>query len=182
MRLIAPVEEEIRGRVGEYIYAADDAPLEGIVGDMLKAHSLTIATAESCTGGLLASRLTDVAGSSGYVKGGIVSYTNEVKEASLGVPEGTLRESGAVSEEVARAMAEGVRERLHADIGVGITGLAGPGGGTKEKPVGLVCIAVAGGRGTEAASHVFGDDRRQIKFRATQTALYMIKKYLEGDR
>ena len=140
--------------------------LEEMVGQQLLAQGLTIACAESCTGGLLTSRLTDIAGSSAYVMGSVVSYTNRIKETLVGVQHETLLAHGAVSEETAREMAEGIRRAIKTDIGVGITGIAGPGGGTKEKPVGLVFIAVSGPRGTmvkENQRHAHGgqapDDR-----------------------
>lgn len=148
------------------------------VGRLLTAAHLTIAAAESCTGGLLTSRLTDVAGSSAYVKGSVVSYTNEVKAALLGVEEELLKTRGAVSEPVARAMAEGVRRRMRTDIGVGITGLAGPGGGTPEKPVGLVFVSVAGAQGTDVRRFLFSGDRRAIKGQAAEAALTMMEEYL----
>jgi PncC family amidohydrolase len=152
--------------------------MEETVGRMLLEKQRTIACAESCTGGLLTSRLTDIAGSSAYVMGSVVSYTNEVKADVIGVDRRILEAKGAVSEEVARQMAEGVRTRIHTDIGVGITGIAGPGGGTADKPVGLVYIAVSGSRETQCTRNVFIGKRREIKFRATQKALDMIRQYL----
>ena len=176
--LIAAMEKELRARLGNYIYAVDDAPMEEIVGRALKDQQLTIACAESCTGGLLTSRLTDVAGSSAYVMGSVVSYTNEVKADVISVDRQVLAAKGAVSEEVARQMAEGVRARIHTDIGVGITGIAGPDGGTAKKPTGLVYIAVSGSRGTECTRNVFIGKRKEVKFRATQKALDMVRQYL----
>jgi nicotinamide-nucleotide amidase len=173
-RMIAGVEQEIRRRVGTYIYAVDDEPLEEVVGKKLLAQHLTIACAESCTGGLLTSRLTDVPGSSAYLMGSVVSYTNEVKAAILGVDRAVLRTLGAVSEPVACQMAEGVRRCLGTSVGVGITGIAGPDGGSAEKPVGLVYIAVAGLQGTTVEKKFFTGTRSQIKFQATQTALNMV--------
>lgn len=178
--LTASMEEEIRSRIGSHIYAVDDTPMEEIVGQLLKEKQLTIACAESCTGGLLTSRLTDVAGSSAYVMGSVVSYTNEVKADVISVDRQVLADKGAVSEEVARQMAEGVRARIHTDIGVGITGIAGPDGGTAKKPVGLVCIAVSGSRGTECTRNIFIGERKEIKFRSTQKALDMVRQYLRG--
>lgn len=178
--LISRMEKEIRSRIGEYIYAVDDADMEDVVGKLLREKGLTIACAESCTGGLLTSRLTDVAGSSDYVMGSIVSYTNEVKIKELGVPSDLLAEQGAVCEDVAKAMAEGAQTKLSTDIGVGITGIAGPDGGSKEKPVGLVYIAVAGPMGTVAAKKIFTGKRKAIKYRTTQTALDMVRHYI-GD-
>ena len=177
-KLIAGMEAEIRSRVGQYIYAVDDEGMENVVGELLRERKLTIACAESCTGGLLTSRLTDVPGSSAYVMGSIVSYTNDVKEAQLGVSPEVLRTVGAVSEETARQMAQGVRERLGADIGVGITGIAGPDGGTPEKPVGLVYIAVAGAGRTVVQKNIFAGTRQQIKYRTTQTALDMVRHFI----
>ena len=150
-------------------------------GRLLSERKLTIAAAESCTGGLLTSRLTDVAGSSAYVKGAVVSYTNEVKADLLGVAKDTLSSLGAVSEPVARQMAEGVRGLIGTDLGVGVTGLAGPGGGTAEKPVGLVFIAVAGAAGSCVRRFVFSGKRTEIKRQAADEALDMVCQYLTGD-
>ena len=135
--------------------AEERESLEALVGRLLRECGRTIACAESCTGGLLTSRLTDVAGSSAYVMGAVVSYTNEVKVSLVGVHEATLKTFGAVSEKTAREMAEGVRRAIPANIGVGITGIAGPGGATAEKPVGLVYIAVAAEHMTHAVRHFF---------------------------
>ena len=180
--LIAPVENEIRARLGSLVYGADDEKMEEIVGRELKTRGLTVATAESCTGGLVASRLTDVAGSSEYVKGGIVSYTDEVKAKLLGVPREILAEHGAVSEPTARAMAESARRVLGADIAVSTTGLAGPGGGTENTPVGTVFIAAAGADGTVAEKHSFTGTRGQVKFRASQAALALLREELEKNK
>lgn len=177
--LIAPVEKEIRARLGSLVYGADEETMEEIVGKELLEKKLTVATAESCTGGLVASRLTDVAGSSGYVKGGIVSYTDEAKANTLGVPREILAEYGAVSEPTARAMAEGARKVLGADVAVSTTGLAGPGGGTERTPVGTVFIAAAGPKGTAAEKHSFSGTRGQVKFRASQAALALLRKYIK---
>jgi len=177
--LIDPLEQELRERIGEFIYAVDGAAMEDIVGAMLREQSRTIACAESCTGGLLTSRLTDVAGSSAYVMGSVISYTNEVKAELVGVEPAVLAAKGAVSEEVARQMAEGIRQTIPADIGVGVTGIAGPGGGSAEKPVGLVYIAVSTDAGTECTRNVFMGDRREVKFRAAQRALDMVRRALQ---
>lgn len=177
--LIEPAEKEIRARLGEFVYAIDDETMEEVVGRELKSRGLSVATAESCTGGLVASRLTDVAGSSEYVKGGVVSYTDEVKAEVLGVSRALLAREGAVSEAVARAMAEGVRRMLDADIGVSTTGLAGPGGGTEETPIGTVFVAIAGSEGTQAEKYLFTGKRGQIKFRASQAALAMLRGYIK---
>ncbi|MBO6235198.1 MAG: competence/damage-inducible protein A [Schwartzia sp.] len=177
--LIAPVEKEIRERLGSLVYGADEEKMEEIVGKELLENKLTVAAAESCTGGLVASRLTDVAGSSGYVKGGIVSYTDEVKANTLGVPREILAEYGAVSEPTARAMAEGARKVLGADVAISTTGLAGPGGGTEKTPVGTVFIAASGVSGTVAEKHSFTGTRGQVKFRASQAALALLRKYIK---
>jgi nicotinamide-nucleotide amidase len=140
---IEPVAEEILNRLKEYYFGEDDETLEGAVGHLLTEKGATLALAESCTGGLLAKRLTDRAGSSGYFVEGLVTYSNEAKERLLGVPHELLVECGAVSEPVARAMAEGVRENADTDYGLSITGVAGPNGGTEEKPIGLVFLGLS---------------------------------------
>jgi PncC family amidohydrolase len=142
----------------------------------LDARRLTLAVAESCTGGRLAAAITDLAGVSSFFLGGVVSYANEVKVALLDVPEATLRHVGAVSEPTARAMAEGVRRRLSADIGVGITGVAGPGGGTADKPIGLVYIGIAAPGATEVRHDVWPGTRDEIRRAAVQAALEMIRR------
>lgn len=152
--------------------------LEFSTGRLLAEEKLTIACAESCTGGLLTSRLTDVAGSSAYVKGSVVSYSNEIKERLVGVKSATLSEYGAVSKQTAGEMAEGIRKAIETDIGVGVTGIAGPDGGTPQKPVGLVYIAVAGSHGTVIRENHFKGTRSEIKLQTTETALEMIKDYI----
>ena len=154
--------------------------LEYAVGRLLAARKLTIACAESCTGGLLSGRLTAVPGSSAYVMGGVVSYTNEVKVSHLGVKQATLDAVGAVSQETAWEMADGIRCRMHTDIGVGITGIAGPGGATADKPVGLVYISVSGCNGTVVTRNVFHGNRQQVRWQATEKALEMVAEYAGG--
>ena len=144
-------------------------------GRLLSERKLTIAAAESCTGGLLTSRLTDVAGSSAYVKGAVVSYTNEVKADLLGVAKDTLSSLGAVSAPVARQMAEGVRALIGTDLGVGVTGLAGPGGGTAEKPVGLVFIGCYMNDRVTVEEHRFQGDRTAVRTQAVQSALRLLR-------
>lgn len=156
----------------------ENALLEERAGAALLKKSLTVACAESCTGGLLTSRLTDVAGSSAYVLGSVVSYSNEVKMSHLGVKAETLQRFGAVSEETAQEMSGGVRGRIGADIGIGITGIAGPGGGTVEKPVGLVYISVAGDKGAVVTRNVFSGTRREIKQQTVDKALNMLLEYI----
>lgn len=167
--------------LGEDVFSTDGRRLEEVVGDALAARGLWLAAAESCTGGLVTSRLTDVAGSSRYVGASIVAYANEAKTSLLGVPAALLAEHGAVSEPVARAMAEGIRARARADLGVGITGIAGPGGGSPEKPVGTVAVALAGPDGTAARTFKFFGDRELVKFQASQAALDMVRRYLRAE-
>ncbi len=156
--------------------------LEEEVGARLLERHLTIACAESCTGGLLTSRLTDIPGSSAYVMGSVVSYTNEIKERLVGVRHETLAAHGAVSEETAREMAEGIRRVIDTDLGVAITGIAGPGGGTATKPVGLVFIAVSGARGTLVKRCQFQGSRTENKGESADTALRMVLDYIENNR
>ncbi|HKB13511.1 MAG TPA: competence/damage-inducible protein A [Vicinamibacterales bacterium] len=166
---------ELQDVLGPAIFSVDGRALEAVVGDLLRERELTIAAAESCTGGLLMSRLTDVPGSSDYVERGVVCYSNRSKTELVGVPESMIREHGAVSEPVARAMAEGIRARAGTSIGVGITGIAGPGGGTPEKPVGTVAIAVVSGEETRIRTFQFLGGRDMVKFQAAQSALNMTR-------
>ena len=152
--------------------------METEIGKLLTKKNLTIACAESCTGGLLTSRLTDVAGSSVYVKGAVVSYSNEVKNKILHVKEETLKNFGAVSEETAEEMAANVRQILNTDIGVSITGIAGPGGGTVEKPVGTVYIGISGADGVKVQKFNFSGTRTEIKEKTVESALKIIQGYL----
>ena len=161
--------------LGPSVYSIDGRALEAVVGDLLREHRLTIAAAESCTGGLLASRLTDVPGSSDYVDRGVVCYSNRSKTELAGVPEALIAEHGAVSEPVARAMAEGIRRARGTNVGVGITGIAGPGGGTPEKPVGTVAIAVVVDDEVRVRTFQFLGSREMVKFQAAQSALNMTR-------
>jgi nicotinamide-nucleotide amidase len=167
------------GVLGADVFSTDGRSMEELVGSMLRERRLTIAAAESCTGGLLMSRLTDIAGSSDYVAGGLVLYSNTLKTSIGLVPPALIEAHGAVSEPVAVAMAEGVRERTGADVCVAITGIAGPGGGTQEKPVGTVAIAVLvpGGPVQVRTRWVYGG-RIQVKFNASQAALDMVRRAL----
>ena len=166
---------EMQDVLGPSVYSTDGRSLEGVVGDLLRQHALTIAVAESCTGGLLASRLTDVPGSSDYVERGVVCYSNRSKTELVGVPAALIAEHGAVSEPVARAMAEGIRSRAETNIGIGITGIAGPGGGTPEKPVGTVSVAVIVDDETRVRTFQFIGGRDMVKFQAAQAALNMTR-------
>lgn len=147
---------------------------ERLIGEHLKGRGLTLALAESCTGGLLSSRITDVPGSSEYFLGSVVAYSNAVKESALGVRSATLKRHGAVSAETAAEMAKGARKTLGAAISAAITGIAGPGGGTAEKPVGLVFIAVSMGKSAEARRFVFKGTRESIKKQSAEAALSML--------
>jgi PncC family amidohydrolase len=157
-----------------------DQPLEAYVGALLRQRGMTLATAESCTGGLLGHRLTNVPGSSDYYLGGVIVYADAAKVTLLGVDRNVLAREGAVSEAVARQMALGVCRRLHADLGVGITGIAGPAGGTAGKPVGLVYIALAAAGVVRCERHVWPHDREGNKAVSVQRALEMMKEHLES--
>jgi nicotinamide-nucleotide amidase len=172
---------ELQDALGPSVYSIDGRALEQVVGDLLREHKKTIATAESCTGGLLASRLTDVPGSSHYMDRGVVCYSNRSKIELAGVPETLIREHGAVSEPVARAMAEGIRARAGTNVGVGITGIAGPGGGTPDKPVGTVVIAVAVDDDVRVRTFQFIGPRDMVKFQAAQSALNMTRLMVLGQ-
>jgi len=169
---------ELRRRAGENVYGEEDETLAAMVVNLLRQQHLTIGVAESCTGGLLGGRLTDVPGSSDVFHGGIIAYDNSVKVGQLGVAEELLQRHGAVSESVAEAMAEGVRQRLTVDVGVAVTGIAGPAGGTPEKPVGTVCLTVAGVGETYSRRAIFLGSRPEIRARAVQTALFMVRQRL----
>ena len=176
------LEEALAERLDQWLFARDERPVEELVLSLAGARGLRLATAESCTGGMVATRLTDVPGSSASFVGGVVAYADEVKRSELGVPEELLAEHGAVSEEVAAAMAEGARRRLGADVAVSVTGIAGPEGGTPEKPVGRVYIHAAGPDGSLARMLDLPGERRQIRVRATVTALHLLRALLTGSR
>lgn len=178
---LAAAAARVRERVGEFVYGDDDTDLAAVVLDACRRRGLTIAVGESCTGGLLGARLTSVPGSSDVVLGGVIAYSNAVKTAELDVPEAVIAEHGAVSEPVARQMAAGARARLGAAVGVGITGVAGPGGGTPEKPVGTVWVAVdVEGAEPRAVRNPFVGDRDEIRFRAAQFALDLVRRAVVG--
>jgi nicotinamide-nucleotide amidase len=163
--------------LGANLYSTKGESLEEVVAHILTENHATIAAAESCTGGMLAERLTNVPGSSSYFLGGVVCYSNELKTSLVGVPKELIEAKGAVSSEVALALSEGIRKRAGAKIGVGITGVAGPAGGTAEKPVGLVHIGLADERGASEKAFRFPGDRDRIRQYATQTALDMIRRH-----
>lgn len=181
MALIEPVEQQIRSRAGRYLYGIDSTTLEEAMVEKLARLGLTFACAESCTGGLLGSRITGVPGSSRVFLGGVISYSNQAKEQLLSVPAELLRLQGAVSPEVAAAMAAGARERLESDYAAAITGVAGPGGGTDEKPVGLVYTALAGPGGAEVRENRFFGLRQTIRHRSTTVCLEMLRDALAGS-
>lgn len=168
----------LASRHPEEVFSTDSRSIDELIAEMLRGRD-TIATAESCTGGMLAARLTDLPGSSDYVKGAIVAYANEVKVESVGVSADLLERHGAVSAEVASALAQGARSALHASVGVGITGVAGPGGGTDEKPVGLVWIAVAGpGESGTVRSVRLPGGRPEVRERAVTVAMHLVRRAL----
>ena len=173
--------QHIRAHLGDVVYGEGDETMAAAVGRLLIEHGATIATAESCTGGLIAEKLTEIPGSSAYVMGGVVAYANEIKAVHLGVPEALLERHGAVSEPVAKAMAEGVRERFGTDFGVSTSGISGPDGGTPEKPVGTVCVALARkGAETHCERFVFPLDRIRHRTLTAQVALDWVRRSLLG--
>jgi nicotinamide-nucleotide amidase len=171
---------QVAAVLGLDAYSLAGENLEQVLGDLLVQRGYRIACAESCTGGLLASRLTDVPGSSRYVDRAVVAYANEAKIALLGVPAGMIEEHGAVSEPVAQAMARGIRTNARVDVGVGVTGIAGPGGGTPDKPVGTVAVAAIGPETARSRVFRFVGDRELVKFQASQAALDMVRRMLLG--
>jgi len=175
----AAVEEALVAGFGDALFARDERPVAALVLDRCRELGLTLATAESCTGGLVGARLTEIAGASDVYLGGVVAYANRVKRGSLGVPEDVLARHGAVSEQTARALAAGVRAALGADVGIAVTGVAGPGGGSKEKPVGLVHVAAEGPDGATAREFRFPGDREEIRERAAVMALHEARTLLE---
>jgi nicotinamide-nucleotide amidase len=172
------LEAALLPAIEQWLYSRDEQPIEAHVLALLRARGLTMATAESCTGGMVAARLTGVAGASGEFVGGVVAYSNEVKVSELGVPERLLEEFGAVSPEVAAAMARGARERLGADVAVSVTGIAGPDGGTPEKPVGLVYLHAEGPDGGQGREFSFPGDRASIRARSAVGALHLVRRLL----
>lgn len=172
------IEKILYERVGEFIYGRNDDTLEEITGKILKEKGLTISAAESCTGGFISQRITDISGSSEYFKGAIISYSNDVKENLVLVDGGLLREKGAVSSEVAMEMAKGVRKVLQTDIGISATGIAGPTGATETKPLGLTYIAIAIGNKVYSKELLLGDNRHRNRIRAAQAALEMLRREL----
>jgi nicotinamide-nucleotide amidase len=178
---LAKLDAEVRGRLGSHVYGIDDDSLPAAVGRVLRQHAATLALAESCTGGLIGHLVTEVAGSSDYFLMGAVTYSNAAKQQLLGVRAETLAAHGAVSEATVREMAEGVRQRAGTTLGVATSGIAGPGGGTAEKPVGTVWAAVAGTNGTRARRFLFPFGRDMVKHAAAFAALELALHYFEPD-
>ncbi len=174
------IADSLRASLAPFLFGEDERTISEIVLDLCRARGLTLATAESCTGGMVASRLTGVPGASDVFVGSVVAYANGVKETGLGVSAELIAKHGAVSEEVAAAMATGARERLGADVAVAVTGVAGPGGGTPEKPVGLVFAHAVGPDGTKTVRTELPGDREMIRGRATAASLHLVRRLLES--
>jgi nicotinamide-nucleotide amidase len=174
--MIATAERRIVEKAGKHVYGFDDEDLESIVGRLLREKGVSIAIAESCTGGLIVDRLTDIPGASDIVERGFICYSNRSKVEELGVPAELLEHHGAVSAEVAEAMAEGARRVAGTNIGLSTTGIAGPTGGSTEKPVGLVFVGYADGTDRLSLRFLFGGNRRNIKERAAQAALELVRR------
>ena len=170
-----------RERIGEPVFATQETTLAAHVGEQLQRLGRTVAVAESCSGGLLCAELTGAPGSSHHFVGGVVAYADQVKDAALGVPPEVLRAHGAVSEAAACAMAEGVRGRLGADYGLAITGIAGPGGGTSEKPVGTVCLAIADAEGSQVRRRAFRGGRDRVRRWSVAAALHLLRRRLQTE-
>jgi nicotinamide-nucleotide amidase len=168
--------------IGAYLFTEDERSVAEIVLGLCRGRGLRLATAESCTGGLVAARLTDVPGSSDVFAGGVVAYSNEVKTAEVGVPTAVIDRHGAVSAEVAQAMAVGVRQRLGVDVGIAVTGVAGPDGGTEAKPVGLVYFHVSTPDGERGGEFSLPADRETVRSRATVGALHLARRVLTQNR
>jgi PncC family amidohydrolase len=176
------VASALRERAGRHLFAEDERPVAELVLEACSERGWTLATAESCTGGMVAERITEIAGASDAFVGSVVAYSNDVKARELAVPEQVLREHGAVSAETAAAMARGVRKRLNADVAIAVTGIAGPGGGTPEKPVGLVYIHAETPEGSRGTEFVYGADRESIRRRATVAGLHLTRRLLAQSR
>ena len=179
--LFGPAEElalALRERLERHLFAEDDRGVEALVLDLCRTRGWTLATAESCTGGMVATRLTSVPGSSDVFRGSVVAYADDVKEQELGVSQATLERYGAVSAEAAVEMASGVRARLGADVAVSVTGIAGPGGGTPEKPVGTVFIHAETPEGSRGLEFTFAQDRESVRRRSTVVALHLLRRLL----
>jgi nicotinamide-nucleotide amidase len=173
--------QEVHPLIQQYIFGYENDTLESVIGKLLLERNQTIGTAESCTGGYISHLITTVAGSSNWYKGSVIAYANDVKTNELGVTVETLKNHGAVSEETVKEMAEGLRKKLKTDYAVSVSGIAGPGGGTEEKPVGTVWIAVAGANGTIARHFRLGDQRERNIVRASLSTLNLVRRYILGE-
>jgi len=173
-------DARIREKLGDAIYGVDGQDMEEVVGALLKQRRLKLSVAESCTGGLIGARITNIPGSSEYFERGVVTYSNAAKTEMLGVPAALMDRRGAVSREVAEAMAQGIRQAARTDLGLSVTGIAGPDGGTKEKPVGLVYISLSSAHGVKTEEHKFLGNREQIRTKAAQMALDTVRRHLIG--
>jgi nicotinamide-nucleotide amidase len=178
---VSRLENKILERLKDHVFSRTGEELEEVVGRLLRNQQKTLAVAESCTGGLLGDRITNVPGSSDYFLQGIVAYSNQAKINTLGVKPSILQQQGAVSSQTAQAMARGIREKAQSDYGLGITGIAGPSGGSPQKPVGLVYIALAWEEGIEVKKNRFLGNREKIKFQASQKALDMLREHLQKN-
>jgi nicotinamide-nucleotide amidase len=177
-RLLQDITDKLKKVLGNHIYGTDDETLEEVVGKLIKAQNLKVAIAESCTGGMLGEMITRMPGSSKYFQGGVISYASIVKEDLLKVPPEVIKKYGEISVQVARIMAEGVRRCCQSDIGISITGIAGPGGATKKKKVGLIYMALANGKETITQKHQLFGDRQLIRLRSARRALNLLRNYL----
>ena len=178
--LVDITETAIRGRLGDVIYGVEGLSMEEVVGALLKQRRIKLSVAESCTGGLIGARITNIAGSSEYFERGVVVYSNVSKSEMLGVPRELIERYGAVSSEVVAAMAQGIRQTAKTDLGLAVTGIAGPSGGTDLKPVGLVYAALASAQGVKTDEYRFLGNREQVRMKASQMALDMVRRYLIG--
>ena len=175
------MEKEIRSRVGAYVFATGDRTMEGVVGEMLKERGLALSLAESCTGGLIGNLMTNVSGSSEYFAGGVVAYSNQAKMDLLGVSPETLDQYGAVSDQTVLEMAAGARERFRTDLSLAVSGIAGPDGGTPEKPVGTVYIGMSDRNFSFSRRYAFSGARDQVKLNSAMMALDWVRRRLRGD-
>ncbi len=179
-RALADLEQRIRERLGVFVYGVDEQSHESVVGDLLRSKGLTLAVAESCTGGLISHRLTNIPGSSDYFKRGILAYSNDAKEDLLKVPGETIKQHGVVSIEVAQAMAVGVRKTSKTSIGLGVTGIAGPEGGSPQNPVGTVCLSLSDKEETFSREYRFWGGRENVKTLAASMAIEWVRRRLLG--
>lgn len=174
---LAECEKQLRQQIADYNWGLDNDTIEAEIGKVLTEKQLTIALAESCTGGLITSRITDISGSSNYLIGSIICYTNNIKSEFVDVPPQIILDYGAVSHQTASLLAAGIRQKFTATIGMGITGIAGPTGATPTKPVGTVYIAIDGPSGIQCKQYTFNGQRTEIKYCISQAALHMLRQY-----